>query len=101
MIIVVFRVWKENHGKGVIALFPEMIGSCHTHKYCQSYEHIGQGGSADPSGVVKASRSATETERMPLLKELQTIGYALDVREKLTPQMNSNRRANFRNMNWE
>lgn len=72
---VVFRVWKSGSGKGdVIALFPA-VPADNEGKYCDAYEHVGQHGGADYSGVMRATRRATPEEYAGLLKELTTIGY--------------------------
>lgn len=73
---VIFRKFKTNNGE-VIALFPELPGTndiC----TCLSYMHTGQhsAASVDLSSVTV---KATEAEYMPLKKELETIGYNLEV----------------------
>jgi len=82
---VVFRVFKRDTKNrkvadgDVIALFPEQRweGWC-----CSSYQHVGQHGGADYSYVVSVTRPATEAEIAPLKKELEGIGYELEVRKR-------------------
>ena len=78
--LVVFRYWhkpKDHHG--VIALFPEVE---HRWPLCNSYEHVGQHGGADYSGVVAATRPASESEYRDLKEELESLGYNLLIRTK-------------------
>lgn len=49
-----------------------------------SYEHVGQHGAADPSGVMRRTVAATPEEYSELKNELEQIGYSLRVRKKLT-----------------
>ena len=77
---VVFRVWRASEGGGVLALFPNESPSVISKPWlCDSYEHIGQHGSADYAGCVNATRPATETEAAPLKAELESLGYKLRV----------------------
>lgn len=68
---MVFRVWPNGD---VIALMPTLPyavgGYC-----CQSYEHVGQHGAADYTGVVRATKLATAAEYADLLAELTGRGY--------------------------
>lgn len=72
---VVFRMFDGE----VIALFPEQDEG---RGLVNSYEHIGQHGGADYSGVISRSRKAIPKEYADLKKELTSIGYKLDVKEK-------------------
>lgn len=72
---VVFRVWRAAP-RTVMALFPHEPGT-NNPATCSSYEHVGQHGSADPSGCVHRSRPATRAEADPLASELRRIGYRL------------------------
>jgi len=76
--VVVFRVWPNGD---VIALFP-LIAAETTGQACQSYEHVGQHGSANASLVVGSTRRATSAEYRELASELRAIGYRLDVRRR-------------------
>lgn len=71
---IIFRKWPASEGGGVIALFPTMLGTSNLHT-CNSYEHIGQHGAADPQGVIQRTKAARPSEYASLLKELHKIGY--------------------------
>ena len=76
---VVFRVWKGQHGSGVIALFPEIDEGS---GYCSSYEHVGQHSGADYSRVISSTRPASPVEYEALRQELESIGYGLEIRSR-------------------
>ena len=83
---VVFRKFKDVN-KDVIALFPEDtydgVGSNFVRtKLCMSYMHLGQHSSADYNYVVSASIPAKPCEYSELKKELEQIGYCLNVRQR-------------------
>jgi hypothetical protein len=82
--IVVFRKWpvseklsgsrlhRDRISGGIIALFPRVPGSP---GFCSSYEHIGQHGDADYSGVVSITVPATPEEYADLKRELEGPPY--------------------------
>jgi hypothetical protein len=72
---VIFRVDREGI---VFALFPGLAGTMQLHT-CTCYQHVGQHSSADLAGCMRESRKATEDEYMPLMRELQQRGYAMNV----------------------
>lgn len=72
---VVFRFFR----KEIIALFPYEIWSGYD---VTSYAHVGQHSGADYKGVVNSSRPASVGEYLPLLQELQSIGYNVTVINK-------------------
>ena len=76
--MVIFRVYPDGD---VIALFPcqdaDILG-----RYCTSYEHIGQHGSADYEYVLSITRPASAKEAAPLVKELDGLGYNLAMRQR-------------------
>ncbi len=74
---VVFRVWKDTDT--VIALFPQIDEG---QGFCGSYERVGQHSGADYSGVIWATRPAKPQEYAPLAKELESVGYVLDIRTR-------------------
>jgi len=79
---VIFRKWPESEGGDIIALFPTMTGTNDPYT-CNSYEHVGQHGSAEPIGVIQRTKLAKPSEYADLLKELHQIGYRnLDVKQK-------------------
>jgi hypothetical protein len=69
---VIFRVMNGE----VIALFPYIVAH---DTFIISYQHAGQHGAADYDHCIANSRAATKREAAPLLKELQKIGYSLQV----------------------
>lgn len=76
---VVFRVWLGDDGGDVIALFPYVQGSP---GFCDSYQHIGQHGSADYIGLVgggwgrgRRTRPAKPEEYAGLKRELESEPY--------------------------
>lgn len=73
---VVFRRWRDT--KSVFALFPT-LPSDYEGFYCDSYEHIGQHGGADYIGCVHASKPVSLDEAADLKRELERIGYRLNV----------------------
>ena len=77
---VVFRVCKDTNT--VIALMPDIEAQP---GYCSSYEHVGQHGAADYSGVLRKTRKAEQHEEIPLLLELKSIGYNVQVITRFTP----------------
>lgn len=87
---VVFRVWKWKNESGVIALFPELPTDPYGW-YCESYMHVGQHAGADYERVIERTRPATEEEYADLMRELEDIGYNLEVRQHETPQMREKR----------
>ena len=71
---VIFRKWPKSEGGDVIALFPTLVGTMDPYT-CESYEHVGQHGSADPQGVMQATKPAKPAEYADLMAELKSIGY--------------------------
>lgn len=71
---VIFRVWPKSEGGGVIALFPTCPAQ-HQGYSVDSYEHIGQHGSADLHGVIGRTRLATPQEYAALKRELEATPY--------------------------
>lgn len=91
--IVIFRKWKDNPHT-VIAIFPENPGS--SPHLCGSYEHIGQHGDCDPVMLINYKTvPATQEEYAPLERELERIGYNLDIRYRQTQTMRVNRLNNY------
>ena len=78
---VVFR--KFNKGGDIIAMFPQ-IPATRDGYLCESYQHIGQHGAADPM-IVHDTTLAKPSEYASLLRELKSIGYTdLDIKQKMT-----------------
>ena len=75
---VVFRKFKDGE---VIALFPE-IQYNEDRRYCMSYMHIGQHGSANYD-LRLCCKLARPEEYASLLKELEDIGYNLKIQTRV------------------
>lgn len=73
--IVIFRYWRDD----VIALFPFVVAD--RHGRCQSYMHIDKHAVADYYHIISPSRPATPAEYAALKAELESIGYALTIRQ--------------------
>lgn len=73
---------KFRHDKidgSVFAFFPQLVHSFNGYRRNHTcYSHIGQH-SACNKDYVKECRPATESEYLPLLKELKSIGYDLKI----------------------
>jgi len=78
---IVFRVDKSKDFKGtVFALFPHEVSD---HKgNVLSYQHVGQHSGADYNGCIASSRPATADEYADLKKEMESIGYDINVVKK-------------------
>lgn len=78
--IVIFRKFPLSEGGEIVALFPcEAWDSNPNH--CASYMHNGQHGGACIS-LIKDTKRAKQEEYEPLKKELESLGYSLDVKMK-------------------
>lgn len=88
----IFRTFKRT-GE-VIALFPE-IPATSTGEFCLSYMRVGQHGAASP-WLRPHSRPSTPEEIAPLKKELESIGYEIEERKRVSFQMDKTRLANAR-----
>jgi hypothetical protein len=76
--VVVFRVFKDSGS--VVALFPHL--SWNPEKgTCTSYDHAGHG-AADYTHCVQITHPAAPHEYAPLKRELESIGYVLDVKKR-------------------
>ena len=77
--IVVFRKFKKEGD--IIALFP--YEDCDDQGNCTSYQHYGQHGAADYSYCIRITKPASPKEYGPLKKELENIGYELEVKKRI------------------
>lgn len=75
---VIFRRYRDG---SIVALFPE-IPADHTGRYCTCYVHVGQHSAADYTGVIDQTRPATVKEYDALRRELEQIGYRLQIRRR-------------------
>jgi hypothetical protein len=78
---VIFRIDTSKDWNGtVFALFPHSVND--TTGNVLSYQHIGQHSSADYKHCINKSKPATETQYNDLKKELEKIGYHLNIIKK-------------------
>jgi len=78
---VIFRRHKTS--EEIMAIFPQLPGSPATNS-CICYAHIGQHGTCFVNLIVKASVPLSEDEYAPLKKELEDIGYKLNIMKRIT-----------------
>lgn len=78
-------------GADAIALFPQEPGTSDFYTTCQSYMHIGQHSSA--SVELADLKAANEDEYSSLKRELESIGYELEIGKKFTQKDLEYRRA--------
>jgi len=76
--LVVFREFKDGQ---VLAIFPELEHNWNE-GLCVSYMHVGQHGGASYSHCISITRPAHDYSK--LQKELENLGYNLDVKKKYT-----------------
>jgi hypothetical protein len=74
--VVVFRKFKEGD---VLALFPSEE-EAYNGGFCESYQHVGQHSGADYTHCIKITKPAKPSEYAALKRELEGIGYNLDVK---------------------
>lgn len=73
-----FRFDTSKDWKGTIfALLPHEVSTLEGH--VTSYQHVGQHSSADYKHCLKSSRPATEKEYSDLKKEMESLGYNINV----------------------
>lgn len=86
-VVVLFRKYPEGD---ILAIFPEIPGD-YTGYECMVYQHLGQHGSGDCQGMMQATKPAKPSEYKALKRELESIGYIVEVRERITPKMREKR----------
>ncbi len=71
--VTILRKWGNGD---IIALFPDKPGDTRG-IFCDSYEHVGQHGSAEPMGVIGMTKPVkrTDPKAKVLIAELKRIGY--------------------------
>ena len=84
-------IFRKFHDGEVIALFP-LIPHDANGIYCVSYLHIGQHGAADTS-ITRTTQPASPSEYAPLARELESIGYSLQIRQRIPANAYQVRRA--------
>ncbi|MFA5366031.1 MAG: hypothetical protein WC325_12685 [Candidatus Bathyarchaeia archaeon] len=83
---VVFRRFKDAN-KDVVALFPDEVydgvgSNLVSTKLCTSYMRLGQHGGADYQYVISDSFPAKLSEYLELKKELEELGYDLNIKQR-------------------
>lgn len=85
---VLFRKWPNGH---IEAWFPTLPGT-YFPSSCQTYAHCHQHATGYIPVMAERTKSATETEYAPLLRELtEQVGYTLRVVKRVTYQMTQER----------
>ena len=93
--IVIFRMASANYSGAtpeVIALLPALAATRNPGE-CLSYCHYGQHGAATASG--HGWKLATPEEYAPLARELESLGYELDIKTRSCPAYARARRASL------
>ena len=86
---VLFRKWLNGE---VIALMPYVPADVNG-IYSDSYEHVGQHGAADAEGLIGRTVPAIPSEFAALKRELESIGYAIEVIQRIPRNASNVRRA--------
>lgn len=81
---VIFRIFPKSEDRAVIALFPAVASTVGRPDLCQSYMHQGQHGAADLRGLTRKLRLATPGEYAELKRELERVGYTLEIVKRTT-----------------
>jgi hypothetical protein len=84
-------IFRKFHDGEVVALFPYLPHDANG-IYCVSYLHIGQHGAADTS-ITRTTKPATPSEYAPLARELESIGYVPQIRQRIPANAYQVRRA--------
>lgn len=81
---VIFVIWEGKYiSDPVDALFPGLAGDMNPDT-CLCYSHVGQHSAADLDYMLAINRLASESEYSDLKRELEQIGYRLNIIEKPT-----------------
>lgn len=81
---VIFVIWEGEYiSDPVDALFPGLAGDMNP-STCLCYSHVGQHSAADLDYMLSINRLASESEYSDLKRELEQIGYQLNVIDKPT-----------------
>jgi hypothetical protein len=83
--VVIFRKWPKSEGGDVIALFPLEPATVGNPYHCESFQHVGQHGAADPNGLIQVTKPAKPEEYANLQRELESepYRYNLEVRKRI------------------
>ena len=77
-------IFRRFHNGDIVALFPYEIWGNHGNGIftIASYEHMGQHGAASVS-LVNTTKLAKPSEYLELSRELERIGYNLDIKSRV------------------
>lgn len=75
-------IFRKYHNGDIIALFPYLIEISRGCLYCSSYERIGQHGIASHD-LSHCTTLAKPSEYADLKRELENIGYNLEVKSRI------------------
>jgi hypothetical protein len=94
---VLFRADQTQRGGAgprveITAVFPTIPGTVGDNDSMTCYAHVGQHGTCSTGWYLEKTRAASPAEYAPLARELESIGYVLDVRARLTRAMHETRR---------
>ena len=97
---VLFRADRTQRGGAgdrieITAVFPTLPGT-NDPDTMTCYAHVGQHGTCSVDWCRDNTRPAIESEYAPLKSELESLGYVLDVRQRITSEMGAMRRAALR-----
>ena len=90
---VIFRKDKSCGRDDIVALFPTLTGS--HYRYCVMYQHTGQHHEGDPVHAVNTTELAKPEEYADLKEELESIGYNLEVKKRISYDMTKARIAEW------
>jgi hypothetical protein len=91
---VIFRRYKD--AGDIIAIFPEELATMNPND-CSSYEYFGQHSSCDPFYVIQKTYPAKEADYQSLQKELEGIGYKLEIVQRLSRKFYQTRKTKLEN----
>lgn len=98
---VLFRADRTQRGGAgprveITAVFPTLPGTVGDNDSMMCYAHIGQHSACSTGWYRENTRAANPEEYAPLARELESIGYVLDVRERMNSGMRAARLRNSR-----
>jgi hypothetical protein len=86
-------IFKISHGE-VLAVFPTVVGTSSPYT-CSCYAHVGQHSSCDAHAAASL-RAAKPAEYAALKRELEQIGYKLEIRTRFSQRDLADRKAQVR-----
>lgn len=94
---VLFRADRTQRNGGgdrieITAVFPTVPGTVGDPDSMECYAHIGQHGTCSVDWYREKTRPARVEEYAPLARELESLGYRLDIRQRLNSELHAERR---------